>query len=684
MAHPSSPESSLLQQSCRLFSSSLVQVLTLSLLAPSLGGCPSTQVVAKQIDMADADGQQATCKVAKDPMNPLIVEWPGTEHTNLQTSSRRGLVVVSYAGCTLKVLPACEVPGEYERITVTPSRDKLQIGSESDLYAQLPLGAASLRGELKQGANLELDYISVGQLVAKSAPSSKSGACEGATHYVRTMTVGAFSLDSAAKGSASAGVDVAGIAGGGGQRRENVRNLRSTGSIQACAENPEDPSCSAVLKLGLVPLNTSRSGQVLKSEGFGGVGAIAEVPTVQFFDASGVAGAAGLQAADTQLLDLLQAAKRAERDDDVEPMQKAMAWDALAKYEGASRLRPEAERQRDRWQEAAIKREQRRKELDSLREKYSADKARLAKLLGYDDDVVNKEQKAAYKDEFEKAYASLESELIEAGALPKGMSVASAVSSSSGSDAGSSSSYDDSDGKSILSRDPAVGEEWIVLRGDFGFHSQTFEIGPESSNCNGDFLGEGSADSSCRNYSLSGKYVGGTLTVNFDQEHDAAFGVMAFGRYYLDATFPQTGAGTGVSDGSFDDSYNTNLHTTPTGAFAVGGGIGLAAELSSRMIMRLGANLGYLQFLDGPRQPSVSGTCTADGGEAAPSGVILDTFLGLDLYVLPIWTIGASAAVGWGTVSARGCAASSTNDQPTDLSGDSWSATLGTHTAFHF
>lgn len=667
------------QQSRRFFSSSLVQALTLALLAPSLGGCPSTQVVAKQIEVADADGQQATCKVAKDPMNPLIVEWPGTEHTNLQTSSRRGLVVVSYAGCTLKVLPACEVPGEYERITVTPSRDKLQIGSESDLYAQLPLGAASLRGELKQGANLELDYISVGQLVAKSSPSSKSGACEGATHYVRTMTVGAFSLDSAAKGSASAGVDVAGIAGGGGQRRENVRNLRSTGSIEACAENPEDPSCSAVLKLGLVPLSTSSSGQVLKSEGFGGVGAIAEVPTVQFFDASGVAGAAGLQAADTQLLDLIQAAKRAERDENVEPMQKAMAWDALAKYDGASRLRPEAERQRDRWQEAAIKREQRKKELDSLREKYSADKARLSKLLGYDDDVVNKEQKAAYKDEFEKAYASLESELIEAGALPRGSSVATVASTGANP---STIPDDDDDGESVLTRDPAVGEEWVVLRGDFGFHTQTFEMGPESSNCNGDFLGDGSADSSCRNYSLSGKYVGGALTVNFDQEHDASFGVMAFGRYYLDASFPQAGAGTGVSDGSFDDSYNTNLHTTPTGAFAVGGGIGLAAELSSRMIMRLGANLGYLQFLEGPRQQSNQGTCSSDGSESAPVGFMFDTFLGLDVYVLPIWTIGASAAVGWGTVSAQGCVAAS--EATEDISGDSWSATLGTHTAFHF
>jgi hypothetical protein len=181
---------------------------------------------------------------------------------------------------------------------------------------------------------------------------------------------------------------------------------------------------------------------------------------------------------------------------------------------------------------------------------------------------------------------------------------------------------------------------------------------------------------------LSGKYVGGTLTVNFDQEHDASFGVMAFGRYYLDASFPQNRAGTGLPPEATEETYNTNLHTTPTGAFAVGGGIGLAAELSSRMIMRLGVNLGYLQFLDGPSQQSYQGTCSSDGSESAPVGVMFDTFLGLDVYVLPVWTLGASAAVGWGTVSARGCTA--TDASPVDISGDSWSATLGTHTAFHF
>ena len=36
-----------------------------------------------------AEEQQATCKVAKDPLNPLIVEWPGTSKVDLDSASLR-------------------------------------------------------------------------------------------------------------------------------------------------------------------------------------------------------------------------------------------------------------------------------------------------------------------------------------------------------------------------------------------------------------------------------------------------------------------------------------------------------------------------------------------------------------------------------------------------------------------
>ncbi|MBL8740324.1 MAG: hypothetical protein JNK04_04490, partial [Myxococcales bacterium] len=172
---------------------SLLSSLVLVLLAlVTLTGCPSTQVIANTPTVEEADDQQATCKVARDPLNPLVVEWPGTAKVDLETASRRGLVAVSYSGCTMKILSSCELKGDYDFEETTPARDRLEISDNNELYAKLPLGAASLKGELSAGASLELDYVAVGQRVAGAAPKARSGDCQGATHYVRTITVGAF------------------------------------------------------------------------------------------------------------------------------------------------------------------------------------------------------------------------------------------------------------------------------------------------------------------------------------------------------------------------------------------------------------------------------------------------------------------------------------------------------------
>ncbi len=230
-----------------------------------LTGC-SEPVLIKTPEVADAD-DVATCKVAKDPLNPLIVEWPGTSKVQLDSTSKHGLVIVSYAGCTLKVLAGCTSKGTYRFTGVTPARDTLRVTSESELYARLPLGAASLKGELATGSSLDLNYVAVGERRAESAPGGLDGDCEGATHYVSRMTLGAYALDAVSSGSAGAGVDVQG-AGVGAARRESMRRLRGSGEIGRCETSaPADEGqafqtgCAAILQIGLAPLGASARGE---------------------------------------------------------------------------------------------------------------------------------------------------------------------------------------------------------------------------------------------------------------------------------------------------------------------------------------------------------------------------------------------------------------------------------------
>ena len=127
--------------------SAVLTILTL------LAGCAPTLPQTTAV-LPGAPSEQGKCHVAASQMSPLVTEWPAAEKANLEVLLRSGAVVVAYSGCAMKVLPECRVKGVYRWLRTTPSRDLLEINNEDELYAKLPLGAASLEGELKRAGNL--------------------------------------------------------------------------------------------------------------------------------------------------------------------------------------------------------------------------------------------------------------------------------------------------------------------------------------------------------------------------------------------------------------------------------------------------------------------------------------------------------------------------------------------------
>ena len=96
--------------------------------------------------------------------SPLVTEWPASEKANLENMSHAGAVAVAYSGCSMRLLPDCHVRGAYRWMRTTPSTDSLEINDTDDLYAKLPLGAASLEGELKRTGKLTVKTVVAGQL----------------------------------------------------------------------------------------------------------------------------------------------------------------------------------------------------------------------------------------------------------------------------------------------------------------------------------------------------------------------------------------------------------------------------------------------------------------------------------------------------------------------------------------
>jgi hypothetical protein len=202
----------------------------------------------------------ARCRVASGRATPLVTEWPASEKANLEALSHEGAVAVAYSGCNLRVLSECRLRGTYRWQRTTPATDNLEINNEDELYARLPLGAASLEGELKRTGKLAVQTIVSGQLKLEENGLPEipaSGACAQATHVVSALAVGAFALTSGATGSGKAGITVASLGEAGGSRNRSATLMRSAGDPDSCGQATDQAphaNCASPIQVFLTPI----------------------------------------------------------------------------------------------------------------------------------------------------------------------------------------------------------------------------------------------------------------------------------------------------------------------------------------------------------------------------------------------------------------------------------------------
>ena len=148
-------------------------------------------------------GLGPNCKQAKDPLHPLIVEWSAANKVALDSASRRGVVVVSLDGCSLRIVSGCQASGTYDAVSTKPERHSLELKDRNDLFAFLPLAAPRLGGSFSSGKSLLLDYVTVGERAIATESVALTGDCAGATHFAKRVYLGAYSLDSRADAKAT-------------------------------------------------------------------------------------------------------------------------------------------------------------------------------------------------------------------------------------------------------------------------------------------------------------------------------------------------------------------------------------------------------------------------------------------------------------------------------------------------
>lgn len=207
----------------------------------------------------------AKCQVAVSKAEPLVTEWPASEKSRLEALITRGAVVVSYSGCEMQILDACTAKGTYGFQKTTLATDTVDITSEDDLYAKLPLGAVRLEGDLKRSGRLAVKTTVAGQFAlngggVKDVPDD--GECAKATHLVTGLSIGAFKLLSGGKQSASVSGSVVGVGGAGGSGSREETTLTEAGDPKACTETTEKPNdnCKSPLQIFLQPLPGRHAG----------------------------------------------------------------------------------------------------------------------------------------------------------------------------------------------------------------------------------------------------------------------------------------------------------------------------------------------------------------------------------------------------------------------------------------
>jgi uncharacterized protein len=129
----------------------------------------------------------------------------------------------------------------------------IQLRDSAQLSANLPLSSAKLDGEVRSGRSIELALVRVGLSstpVARIALPELSGECEGATHFVQSSTVGAFSMATGSIGQASAVAEMFGASGAAKSSSER-KTLTNDGSLEACRKS--DPDAAAPPAEGRAP-----------------------------------------------------------------------------------------------------------------------------------------------------------------------------------------------------------------------------------------------------------------------------------------------------------------------------------------------------------------------------------------------------------------------------------------------
>jgi hypothetical protein len=251
-----------------------IVLVALAVLAVATGsGCPAgkaakvVQPPPPKVGDSDASMKPPSIEACKTPARHdlMVVDWTPELRGDLEAAMKEGLALVAYDCKALKLAPACSLEGSYGYIGTTRREKKIEMSSSDEVAANLPVGGLSWLSDV--GGKLGRESALVAQLVMVGKHSSAKkqaergelkGGCDGATHFVRAATVGAFVVATGSKAELAASAKILGKgASAGSQSQTKIRS--QDGDLDACTKSKSDDKtppdqCGALVRIELEPL----------------------------------------------------------------------------------------------------------------------------------------------------------------------------------------------------------------------------------------------------------------------------------------------------------------------------------------------------------------------------------------------------------------------------------------------
>ena len=259
MKHASSP----------LLSLSVALALSSAVVVSACGAPPAPGGAGKLADKTFAG--QNRCN-PKNHDRPFIVEWDATDQSTFQSYAANDIVVVKYEGCEMKVLDGCRNDavkgdgGSYAPVQWTSGGvEILDIHDQTELYAKLPLGAATLSGKVESGEKLHMEYYVSGTRTATRdsvfrKDLEKNPRCAGATHFVYAYNLGAFAIATQSNLKGEVHGSYLGF-GAGGSKANETKTDKKGGELSACKADSakEVDSCKVPIRLTMREISPGES-----------------------------------------------------------------------------------------------------------------------------------------------------------------------------------------------------------------------------------------------------------------------------------------------------------------------------------------------------------------------------------------------------------------------------------------